>query len=320
MKKKIEVFTTLGPSSLNKKYLKFCNKNVDLLRLNMSHIEITKLLKIIKFVKKYSKVPICIDTEGAQIRTKVDKEKFYSKGQKIFLKRYKNLYPKNVFSLLKKGDILDIGFKGLQIIIQKIEKKDTFLTKVIKSGKFENNKGVHVVNRKIRLNYLTEKDYLAIKIAKKQKINHFALSFTNSVEDIDRFNKLLKNKVKIFKLETRAALNAISKILKKGKKFLIDRGDLSKEISIEMIPVAQIKILKMGKRMNKDIYVATNFLESMLENSYPTRGEINDIFSTLRLDAAGLVLAGETAIGKHPIATVNLLQKIIKVYKKNKNI
>lgn len=320
MKKRIEVFTTLGPSSLNKKYLEFCNKNVDLLRLNMSHIEITKLLKIIKFVKKYSKVPICIDTEGAQIRTKVDKEKFYLKGQKIFLRRDKNLYPKNVFSLLKKGDILDIGFKGLQIIIQKIEKKDTFLTKVIKSGKFENNKGVHVANRKIRLNYLTEKDYLAIKIAKEQKINYFALSFTNSVEDIDRFNKLLKNKVKIFKLETRAALNSISKILKKGKKFLIDRGDLSKEISIEMIPVAQIKILKLGKRMNKDIYVATNFLESMLENSYPTRGEINDIFSTLRLDAAGLVLAGETAIGKHPIATVNLLRKIIKVYKKEKNI
>ena len=85
----------------------------------MSHIEISKLIPTIKFIRKFSKVPICIDTEGAQIRTKIDKEKFYSKGQKIFLKRDKNLYPKNVFSLLKKGDILDIGFKGLQIIIQK---------------------------------------------------------------------------------------------------------------------------------------------------------------------------------------------------------
>ena len=71
MKKKIEIFCTLGPSSLNRKFLNFSNKNISLLRLNLSHIESHKLAKTIKFVKKYSKVPICIDTEGSQIRSKV---------------------------------------------------------------------------------------------------------------------------------------------------------------------------------------------------------------------------------------------------------
>ena len=99
---------------------------------------------------------------------------------------------------------------------------------------------------------------------------------------------------------------------------MIDRGDLSKEISIEMIPVAQRQILKMAQKLgNKNIYVATNFLESMLTSATPTRGEVNDIYSTLHIGAKGLVLAAETAIGSYPIACVNYLKKIYKIYHKN---
>ena len=74
MKKKHEIWVTLGPSSLNKDFLKFCKNKVSLLRLNMSHINLKKMAKIISFVKKNSNIPICIDTEGAQIRTKVKKK------------------------------------------------------------------------------------------------------------------------------------------------------------------------------------------------------------------------------------------------------
>ena len=74
MNKKIEILCTLGPKSLNSKFLKFSNNNISLLRLNMSHIETKNLSKLIKFIRKYSDVPICIDTEGAQIRSKVKKK------------------------------------------------------------------------------------------------------------------------------------------------------------------------------------------------------------------------------------------------------
>ena len=120
-------------------------------------------------------------------------------------------------------------------------------------------------------------------------------------------------------METKEALNNLKKIIKAGQTFIIDRGDLSKEISVEQIPVAQRKILKTSKKFKKQIYVATNFLESMIVNNYPHRGEINDIYSTLELGASGLVLAAETAIGKNPIDSVKLLQKIFKIYLKNKN-
>ena len=104
------------------------------------------------------------------------------------------------------------------------------------------------------------------------------------------------------------------------KNFLIDRGDLSKEIKIENIPLVQRKIFKLSKKYkNKNIFVATNFLESMIINKYPSRGEANDIFSTLEMGAKGLVLAAETAIGLHPERTIDFLSKMISVFKKKKN-
>ena len=127
MKKKLDIFCTLGPSSLNKKFLKFSNSNISLLRLNLSHLKTTELPKLIKKIRAFSKVPICIDTEGAQIRTKVVKKKYFKKG-KIYNynleKKSLFLYPHNVVSFLKKNDILDIGFVGLKIqILKKNEKK-----------------------------------------------------------------------------------------------------------------------------------------------------------------------------------------------------
>ena len=227
------------------------------------------------------------------------------------------LYPSNVFSSLKINDILNIGFDGLLVKVIKL-KKD-IVTEVIRSGKLENNKGVHIENRKIRLDYLTKKDFQAILIGKKYKIKNFALSFTRSVDDIIKFNKLLKVENKIFKIETKNAVKNFDKMIKYGKNFLIDRGDLSKEISIENIPIAQRIMFEIKNKFNnKNIYVATNLLESMIKNNLPTRGEANDIFNSLEMGADGLVLAAETAIGKNPKECVLFLKKILKTYKLSK--
>ena len=107
--KRIKTIITLGPNTINKKFLAFANLNVDLLRLNMSHLSILQLTRNIKYVRKYSKIPICIDTEGAQIRTKVKKEKFYKLGEKIEISNTNknfSLYPESVISQLRKNDIL----------------------------------------------------------------------------------------------------------------------------------------------------------------------------------------------------------------------
>ena len=116
----ISIFVTIGPSSLNKKFLNFINRKASLARLNMSHVKLNKLEKKILFIKKHCSVPICIDTEGAQIRVKSNKTKIkkIKIRDKVIINKNNgnfNFYPEKVFDLLKKKDTLDVGFEGLQL-------------------------------------------------------------------------------------------------------------------------------------------------------------------------------------------------------------
>jgi len=231
-----------------------------------------------------------------------------------------NFYPDNVFDKIKNRDYLDIGFEGLKIRVIK-KNSDKIKFKCLSSGILENNKGVHIINRTIDLNYLTPKDLKAIKIAKKLNIKNFALSFTNTKSDIINFKKILPSDKKYYKLETSKAISNLSFFFKTAKNFLIDRGDLSKDIGITKIPVVQRRIFKQSKKNKKNkpkIAVATNFLESMIDKPFPTRAEVNDIFNALEMGANGLVLAGETAMGNYPKECVKLLRDIIDVFKKSK--
>ena len=324
MKKKIKIFLTIGPSSLNKQFLAFAEKKknlISLIRINLSHVSYKNLLNQIIFINKYCSIPICIDTEGAQIRTKVKNKLFIKKNKIFFLYKKKNnfnLYPENFFEKLKKNDKLNIGFEGL--VAKVISKNQIYIKlKTLSPGVLENNKGVHLENRNIKLNYITKKDMDCIFMAKKLKVKNFALSFTNTISDIIKFQKLLPHEKKIYKVESSQAIKNIKSFFLKENNFLIDRGDLSKSIGIENIPIAQRKILNQAKnRKNIHVAIATNFLESMITKPFPTRAEVNDIYNALELGADNLVLAAETAIGKYPKECVIFLEKIINTYKKFK--
>ena len=241
------------------------------------------------------------------------------KNQRNYLGKNCNfhLYPTDIIKKIKLNDILNFDFDVLKI---KILHKSGFKKKfqVINSGTLETNKGVHVINRKINLDFLTEKDKLVLDIAKKMKIQNYALSFTNTAEDIKKFNLILPKKAtKIFKIETKEAITNVKKFSKIGKNFLIDRGDLSKDIGIMNVPFAQKYIIDKLKLNKKNrIFIATNYLETMINNSLPTRAEINDIYSSINSGADGIVLAAETAIGKYPLECVNLLDEFLKHIKK----
>ncbi len=317
---KIGIYSTIGPTSLNKKFLSFAKNKVSLLRLNMSHIDLKNLKGQIQTIRKFSNIPICIDTEGAQIRTKYNLKKKFTTGKNIKILKIKkrnflSLYPDNVFELLKTKDILSIGFEGLKLKI--LNKNEKFINaKCIQQGTLENNKGVSVDNRFIKLNPLTKKDLECIKIGKKLSIKYFALSFTNSINDIRYFNKLIPKAYKIFKIESKMAIKNLNEIMKGGKEFLIDRGDLSKEIGILNVPYQQRRILKKAKKLKKKISIATNFLESMIVYPYPTRAEVNDAYNALEQGTNNLVLAAETSIGKYPEGCVLLLHSLIRKFKK----
>ena len=97
---------------------------------------------------------------------------------------------------------------------------------------------------------------------------------------------------------------------------MIDRGDLSKDISVYKIPETQRRLIKIkNKFKNKKIFIATNLLESMILNNYPTRAEANDIYSCIEMGADGLVLAAETAIGRNPIECIKFVKEMINQFR-----
>jgi pyruvate kinase len=316
--KKIKVISTLGPSSLNKNFLKETKKIVDIYRLNLSHLTPHDLIKNLKFLKKNKIKNICIDTEGAQIRTYKCKTRFLHKGNVVDLysgnisskKNIIQLYPNFNILKIKKETKIHIGFDDLVLKVNKNYKK--FLRcKVISSGKLEQNKGVHIENN-INLNFLTDKDLKSIDIAKKFDVQIFALSFTNYPKDVIKFKKLIgTKKFLISKIETKNAVKNFRKISLLSNATLIDRGDLSRYVDIVKIPKVQKEILTVSQKLKKPVYIATNLLETMTSKPSPTRAEANDIYYSLKSGAKGLVLAAETAIGKYPIECVKFIKKFI---------
>ena len=325
--KKIKLIATLGPSSLNKKVLDKLKKDVDIFRLNMSHLSLEQLKKNLKFIKKNNIKNICIDTEGAQIRTiSTTKRRYLKKNQSVMisslsnkLQNYINLYPNFSLKSIKVSSKIKIGFGGLILkVIKKLEKK--LVCKVLNSGVLEANKGVHF-DSQIKLNCLTKKDLEAIKIAKFFEVNIFALSFANSREDVKFIRSLIgKNNNFFSKIETRAGFLNRKKITKESDAILIDRGDLSRYIDISKIPLAQRILIRDVKKAGKKVYIATNLLETMINSIEPTRAESNDVFSSIESGCSGLVLAAETAIGKYPAECVEFLKKCLKASYQQKKL
>ena len=175
----------------------------------------------------------------------------------------------------------------------------------------DSNKGVHI-NKKIKLACLTEKDISAKKNAKKFGVKNYAMSFVNNQKDTIFMRKIIgKKSFLISKIETLNAIKNLKKISKYSNAVLIDRGDLSREVPIERIPLAQEYIIKSSQKTRTPVYVATNLLETMINDLSPTRAESHDIYSTLKQGASGLVLAAESAIGINPVECVIFLKKCI---------
>ncbi len=281
------------------------------------------MIKNIHFIQSVSHIPICIDTEGSQIRTgrMAGNEVFLNEGsfvtihQKQVTGNAQNItfYPTEAIDRIHLLDCISIDFDS--VLVQVVEKKNHYLkTKVITEGLIGSNKAV-TVNRPILLDSLTKKDRKAIKIALDLGIKHFALSFANHVEDVLELRSLTgKECFLISKIETHAGVSHIESISKESDAILIDRGDLSREEPIEDIPLLQKFIIHKTKKTNAKIYVATNLLETMVTQKKPTRAEVSDVLNTLIDGADGLVLAAETAIGENPVGCVNMISKLMNQY------
>ena len=177
------------------------------------------------------------------------------------------------------------------------------------------NKAVVVdsaIGKAIKLPVVSPKDMQSISLGLKEGAGYIAASFMRGKSDVLELKRLTKNKMKVIsKIECVDALAHLDEIIEVSDYLLIDRGDLSKEIPIEKIPLTQKIIIQRAREKKCAVFVATNLLENMIERTKPTRAEVNDVINTVLDGATGLTLAAETAIGKYPIKCINMLNNLI---------
>ena len=319
-----QILCTLGPSSSNPRTIgRLEQAGASLFRVNLSHTSLEDLAETVAGIQRATDVPICLDTEGAQVRTgKIAGGSIALRDNAVVRAELEpvagdensfNLYPPAIVSQLIVGDFISIDFNS--VLVQVVDVDEAGVTmRILNGGMIGSNKAV-TVKRPLELAPLTEKDQAAIKIGLEMGLSHFALSFANQPEDVDLIRKLAgPDSFIISKIESRHGLANLDEIAVRSDALLIDRGDLSRDIPIELIPRTQKQILKRGHVMNTPVYVATNLLESMVVTPTPTRAEVNDIYNTLLDGADGLVLAAETAIGKYPIECASMIARLIRSY------
>ena len=320
----IKILATLGPSSLNRRTVeKMTEQGVNLFRINLSHTKLEDVEDIVTKIQSWTDVPICLDSEGAQIRNQemMNESVYFQEGSTVTIHHKPimgdseniSFTPDNVTQQLQVGDQIRVDFNSVCFTVTKRE-QDCLIATVTGGGYVGSNKAADT-DSDIILDPVTPKDKEAFKIGLRLGVKNFSLSFTNSSEDISQVRQVIGYDTNLIsKIESIKGVLNLGEILPVVDQILIDRGDLSREVDIEKIPFIQRMIISYARSKETPVFVATNLLESMIKVNSPTRAEANDVASTLLMGASGLVLAAETAIGEYPIEAVDMLNSIIKQY------
>ena len=327
MEKKAKIIATLGPSIFSEIKLKrLIDLGVDAFRINFSHNtnEISKIVSKIRKIEKNKnkKIALIADLQGVKLRVgKIKNESQKIKFNQKYIFDCKNLlgnfnritfpYPKIIRSLKKGNKILIDDGKFSFVVIKKIGKS---VITVCKSQNcyMKSNKSVHIKNLDFTFNNLTFKDKKDIKTAIKLGCNWIALSYIQNEKIIYEARKLIKKDMGIIsKIENKHALKNITKIIKATDSVMIARGDLAIDIGHSEVPKVQLSLIKKCSQFSKSVIVATQMLESMIENNTATRAEINDIATAIFQGADTVMLSAEAAIGNFPIQAVSTMRKTI---------
>ncbi|MGM9742304.1 MAG: pyruvate kinase [Candidatus Cryptobacteroides sp.] len=327
MMKKTKIICTIADNRCEEEFIRQLYENgMNVVRINSAHASVEGAWKIVDNVRKVSnKIGILIDTKGPEVRLTgmADAVGFVAhtgdiveiiddpSGQCRKGTLY-TTYPGMSEDVPVGSDILiDDGSVDLSVI-GKSEGK--LVCKVMNEGLIKGHKSVNVPSVHINLPALTDKDRTFIKWAVDADIDFIAHSFVRSADDLKEIQDILDaegSHLKIIsKIENQQGIDNLDDILTASYGIMVARGDLGVEIPAERIPLVQKHIVQMCRSRKKPVIVATQMLQSMIDNPRPTRAEVTDIANAIFQSADAVMLSGESAYGKYPVEAVRTMTDI----------
>jgi pyruvate kinase len=329
---KTKIVATVGPACSSYEMLyELMKAGVNVFRLNFSHGTHQSHGEVIHHIRRLNaeygyNTAILGDLQGPKLRIgEVENNELHLiPGQQILFTNEKCVgnaqriyvsYP-NLHDDVKVGQVIlvDDGKIELKVIAIDHAKKEVRLECPL-GGTLKSKKGINLPNTKISLPCLTEKDLLDLEFIIVQQLDWVALSFVRTQQDIIDIKKIItkhQSFIKVIaKIEKPEALEHLREIILEADGVMVARGDLGVELPVEQIPLIQKTIIRKCIHRAKPVIMATQMMESMMENTKPSRADITDVANAVLEGADAVMLSGETASGQHPLLVVETMKRII---------
>ncbi|MCS7029180.1 MAG: pyruvate kinase [Bacteroidia bacterium] len=326
-----KIVGTIGPASADRNILKqLIELGLDVCRINAAHGNHGFHEQIIHNVRSInmdlgSHICLLYDLQGPKIRIdevenneieiasdsiiEISTERVLGNSQRVSIN-----YP-FLAKEVKADDLILIDDGKIQLRVLETDGSTVVKARVIVGGRLSSKKGVNLPNVQLSIPSLTEKDYQDLDFALSHNVEWIGLSFVRSAKDVKVLKEYIQRKGKeskvIAKIEKPEALNDLDAIIQAADGIMIARGDLGVEIPMEDVPMIQKNIVRKCNQAAKPVIIATQMMESMINNPRPTRAETNDVANAVLDGADAVMLSGETAMGKYPIQVIESMQRII---------
>ncbi len=322
-----KIVATLGPGSRSPRDIRaLAEAGVDVFRLNFSHGEHSahkEALDTVRSVEAALGIPLATlgDLQGPKVRVGT----FGDDGLKL---KYNGEYKLVAEETTDQADTIPVPHPA---IIDVLEEGDTILVDdgkliftVLKAGdnpvvradvpgRLTDRKGFTVRGKALPVQALTEKDRKDLDFALEIGVDIIALSFVQTVADVEEAKAIIAGRAPLVsKVEKPAAIDNLEAIIEASDAIMVARGDLGVEFAPEDVPVIQRRIVRASRAAGRPVIVATQMLESMIENSAPTRAEASDVATAIYQGVDAVMLSAETAVGHHPATTVAIMSRIIR--------
>ena len=328
--RRAKIVCTLGPSTATTERIEqLVEAGMDIARLNLSHGSYEDHTAVYQAVRRASNVTgravgVLVDLQGPKIRT----TRFSGGPIELVAGDTFTITTREVDGTqeivgttftglagdVAVGDTLLIDDGKVELVATDVSDTDV-VCQVVEGGTVSNNKGINLPGVAVSVPALSEKDEADLRWALKLTADWIALSFVRSADDIRRVHEIMDEEgvrlPVIAKIEKPQAVENLDEIVAAFGGIMVARGDLGVELPLEQVPLVQKRAIEIARRNAKPVIVATQVLESMIENPRPTRAEASDAANAVLDGADALMLSGETSMGAHPIEAVKTMARII---------